>query len=434
VTISAKLSVAFCVAAAFLLAVGVGVVILINQLNVTLAQVAYYNLQIEQLGVAVGAIHRSPAEIPRHLARLDDLHQLARTETEREKITVATLSVTTRQLPEALQRLDDLAAYYRSETVRAYDRLGVLHRRAVFGAIIGLMDSIVLLVVLMYLVRQWLLRPLLALRIRALRMADGEPPAPVPATGGAEFAPLVAALNTLIASINDCQERAARAERFAAVGEATTHVAHNLSRPLASIRSLAEYERSARQEDPDARAAFEYIITTVDTLEHWVREMVHSARPLEFRARRQSLETIVQDALALVQPVASERKIKLQFEVAEGVADVQIDPLLFQQALVAVIDNAIDASADAGRVAIRLTNGANGHVKLNVRDDGEGIADDIKGKVFTPFFTTRPGRVGLGLTTAQRIVIMHHGSIQLDSEPDKGTTVSIELPAAPANG
>lgn len=431
-SVGGKLSIAFCVAAVFLLAVGIGAIVLIDQLNHTLADISQYNFQMEQLAVATSAIHKDPRPGQQHLARLNDLNNMARTAAERDLITGASQYLTRGRSAELMPKLDELAAYYRTSAVRAHDRLVAIHQRAVIGVIVAMMDSVLLLVCLMYLVRLWLLRPLLALGVPAAGIVVGELPQSIRAPRGKDFGVVVDALNKLIGRAHELETRAGKAERFATVGEASSHVAHNLTKPLDSIRTLAEHERNARKDDADARTAFDYIIATVDTLDHWVRDMVNSTRPFEFRAARQQLELVVHNSLALLQPAVTEKKIAVNFDSVDGVPDVNVDPLLFAQAVCAVLANAIDAAAEGGKVTISLSRGANGGAALAIRDDGEGMTDDIKGKAFNPFFTTRGDRCGLGLTTAQRIVALHHGSIHIDSEPDKGTTVRIELPAAQA--
>lgn len=420
----------FCIAAVFLLVVGVAAVYLVTQLNATLTEITWYNFQSEQLHAATSALHAEPTNRTKHQAWLSDLGKMTRDPAERDLIAVASSRLSQSQFIAMWAALDELAARYQRSMTSAHERLIAIHRRAVIGTIVALMDSIILLIVLMYFVRAWLLRPLVALGGQTAPVLAGNLPDRISAGPGAEFVAVTEPLNKLLAVARQSQERVGKTERFAAVGEASSLVVATLTRPLASVRKLAEYELTARRDDADVRAAFEYIVRTVDTLERWVREMVHSTRPMEFRAKKQSLEPVVYDALTLLKPVATERKVRVEFESEDGAPLVQVDPPMFQQAIVAIIANAIDASAEEGRVAVRLAGGTDRRAALTVRDDGEGMTADIQAKAFNPFFTTRQDRVGLGLTTAHRIVALHGGSIHIESEPDKGTTVKIELPAA----
>jgi len=418
------------VAAIFLLVVGIAAVYLVTQLNSTLTEITWYNFQAEQLHAATTTLHAEPNNRRKHQAWLNDLEKMARDPGERDLVATAATHFAQGRSTAAWQALDALASRYQTNSARAHERLITIHHRAVIGAIVALMDSIILLVLLMSLVRVWLLRPLVALGREVAPVLAGELTEKVTVGKGAEFQALTEPLNKLLAIGREAQDRVGKTERLAAVGEASSLVVAGLTRPLASVRKLAEYELAARRDDADVRAAFDYIARTVDTLERWVREMVHSTKPLEFRAKRQSLEPIVYDALTLLKPVAAERKVRVEFESEDGAPVAQVDTAMFQQVLVAVIANAIDASADDGRVAVRLAGAAEGRAVLTVRDDGEGMSAEIKAKAFNPFFTTRPDRVGLGLTTAQRIVALHRGTILLESEPNRGTTVRIELPAA----
>jgi signal transduction histidine kinase len=144
------------------------------------------------------------------------------------------------------------------------------------------------------------------------------------------------------------------------------------------------------------------------------------------------LRGIVDEALRRVSPVVARRAT---IDVRDGVAP----PVLasvghLEQVILGLVDNAARAIPDGrrGRVEIRIGPGPDGRVHLEVEDDGVGIAPDVLPRIFDPFFTTRDvgqGR-GLGLPTAHAIVAAHGGAMTVSSNPGKGTTFRIELPAA----
>jgi signal transduction histidine kinase len=199
---------------------------------------------------------------------------------------------------------------------------------------------------------------------------------------------------------------------------------------LAAIHSLAHYERNAPDVAPDAKLAFDHIIATTDTLQRWVRDITHTVRPFELKPVRQQIEPIIHDSLALLNPRISEKAIEVEFEPQDDLPAVHLDRTLFEQALVAIVTNAIDASPHNGRIAIVTVGTENGTVTVRIEDEGAGMNAEIKKRIFDQFFTTKPQAAGLGLTIADKIVALHGGKIEIDSQPEKGTRVSIHLPTA----
>jgi len=157
---------------------------------------------------------------------------------------------------------------------------------------------------------------------------------------------------------------------------------------------------------------------------------VNTTRPLELKACRQTLEPVIRDSISLLVPLLLERSIAIDFEPADSLPDVLLDRPLFEQALVAVLKNALDASPDESRNIVTTTSGPADTVRVTVADEGEGMSDEVCRRACDPFFTKRKDGVGLGLTYVRRIVELHVGKLTLESEAKKGTRVHIDLPAA----
>jgi signal transduction histidine kinase len=253
---------------------------------------------------------------------------------------------------------------------------------------------------------------------------------PIEIQTSGELSDLVAPLNKLSVSFKNLRDRATRAERLAALGESATHVAHGLRNPLHSIRTVAEFEREAPHCNPDAKVAFQHIIATVNILDRWSRDLIMTVRPLEPKLGSHPIEPLVQDTLALLKPRLADSAIQVDFECGDSVPPVLLDRTLFEQALVAVLANAIDATPENGRITIRAINGDNGTVLISIEDQGDGMSEVVKNKAFLPFFSTKPNSTGLGLTIAQKIVTLLQGRIELDRQQTKGTRVIIHLPVA----
>ena len=430
-TASGKIRTAFTVTGLFLLLVGVGAVILIEHVNGILEQTGFYNLQLEQVGDTTAKMRAQPQNIAQHLARLKDIEQWTRTDQERALVQNARTALETRaSSARALESLDQLSAYYRKAALTDHERLVKLHRRAVIGTFVIIIDGVVLLFIVMYLVRYWLLNPVLDVKVAVDAVNEGTIKGPLTLGEAEEFQEIASSLTNVDTKMKDMRDRLEKSERLAMIGEAAAHITNAMHSMLASMRRLAKYERDAGRVDPNAKAAFDYIIGTTDTMDSWIRGIANASRPLELNAAPAQLEPVIRDSLTLLNPRIAEKEIDVHFEPAESFPDVHIDRILFKQALVAVLSNAVDASPEKARLILITESKSNGKATLVIQDEGEGMSDEVRLRAFEPFFTNKTDAIGLGLTTAQKIIKLHNGDIVIESERGKGTRVHIHLPVA----
>ncbi|MDZ4108202.1 MAG: ATP-binding protein, partial [Brevundimonas sp.] len=113
-------------------------------------------------------------------------------------------------------------------------------------------------------------------------------------------------------------------------------------------------------------------------------------------------------------------------------APARIDPVAFEGAVKALTRNAVEAVDGQGSVAVRLETLMEGGLRLSVRDSGPGMDRDLAARAVEPFFTTREGAAGLGLSQAYAFARQSGGVLSIDSAPDRGAEISITLPAVPA--
>jgi signal transduction histidine kinase len=431
VRISTKLRVAFSIAACLFLAVGIAAIMIVGHLTDILTEAKSYNVPMKLVAETLDELRTSPAKTSDHLALLDNLDKWARTDFEHAQIDLAREQITRgHSVSKAADQLDKLAAFYRSETERADNQILVIHQRVVIGLIIITADIILLFVVLMALVRRWVVNPMLDIEERLARIAAGDFQSQAPPDAGKEIASLSASLDKITVQAKDLNEKLARTESLAVIGEGCSHTLHSVRSLLNSIRTLAQYEGGAKRADPNARAAFGFIIASVNKLESWVRDVLGTAHLRSPKLVPQHLEPVIRDTLSLLEPGFSEGNIEVDYRPADGLPVVALDRCLFEQALIAVLHNAIDASPHGGHIVIRTEGGTNDTVSVCVEDEGAGINNETRRLIFDPFFTTRKDAVGLGLTVARRIVELHRGSIEIESDPDKGTCMRIKIPVA----
>jgi signal transduction histidine kinase len=157
-----------------------------------------------------------------------------------------------------------------------------------------------------------------------------------------------------------------------------------------------------------------------------VGEFTAFARPPQFDRAPHDLAAILADVVRPYQG-ALPRGVSLTLDCAVPGPTVIADRRLLERAVVNLVENALQAVGEHGRVAVRLTSG-DGRASVEVEDDGPGIEPELRERVFEPFFSTKTGGSGLGLALVRKIAQQHGGGVALDSAPGKGTRCVLWLP------
>lgn len=241
-------------------------------------------------------------------------------------------------------------------------------------------------------------------------------------------------VETGVAVIQDLTERTAleaalrRRERLAAMGELAAGVAHEVRNPLNAIGLIAQ--RLEREFAPAAdREEYLGLARTVrgevERVDRIVAQFLRFARPPALVLGEVDLESVVEDAVRVVEPRA--RQKGLGVERAFGAAGrVRLDREQVVQALLNLLNNAVEATGE-GRVRV-TTRPGEGWVEVEVEDTGQGILPDDLERIFDLYFTTKPEGTGLGLSLVQRIAAEHGGRVEVRSQPRQGAAFRMRLP------
>ncbi len=434
VKVTAKLSVAFAVMAIFLLGAGVAAICFLEQVNPLLSEMKRHDRDLENLTQALRSIRSHPDDQQKNVAWVDDfLKETGHSERARHLALGARTWLQQAQTGPALKELEELQRQLHKATTSSHKRLVVVNRQVTLTMIIMLSGSVALLVLFFLALRFWIADPLLALKSTAASLAAGQSEVLADGLPAGEFADIGAALQQVADGRRADRAHGEQLARMAELGAACSHVTNNIRSTIGSIRTLATYEGTAHHVDPSARMAFQYIVATANKMESWIRDLHAAVSPTGLRAVRQPVEPILHDALSLVQPEINARGLQVQLAPADGLADVSIDRVLIEQALVAVLTNAIEASPPGGTIRIQTTAETDA-TTIAVADEGSGMSEEIKQRAFQAFYTTKPHSTGLGLTVAHAVVTRHGGDIALKTQPARGTSVVIRIPAAPKRG
>ncbi|NNC01997.1 GAF domain-containing protein [Corallococcus exiguus] len=221
-------------------------------------------------------------------------------------------------------------------------------------------------------------------------------------------------------------------ERFAALGELSAIVAHEVRNPLGVIFNAVATLRRIMNPGGDTAMLLDIVAEESDRLNRMVADLLDFTRPRNPVLQPEDLLRVLQDAFEAARAQApTERPVYLSVEVEPGLSAVPMDRRQIRQALFNVAVNAIQSMPQGGDVRVRGrrdTHGGREQLRIDVMDGGPGIPAELLHRVFEPFFTTKAQGTGLGLAVVKRILEEHRGEIAVESAPGRGTTFTFWLP------
>jgi len=224
------------------------------------------------------------------------------------------------------------------------------------------------------------------------------------------------------------QEQLRKTERIAELGTLASGMAHEIGTPMNVILGRAEYLMD-RVKEEQIKKGLQTIITQVERITRVMNQLLAFARRRQPERRALDLKDVVESSVEMFQERLARNRVEVEMALDAPCHAVHADADQMSQVLINLIMNAVQAMPDGGTLRIALAP-ADNMVRLTVADSGQGIPPESLEKIFDPFFTTKEfGQgTGLGLTVVKGIIEEHHGSITVESEQGKGTTLTIMLP------
>ena len=229
------------------------------------------------------------------------------------------------------------------------------------------------------------------------------------------------------------KESLRRSERLATVGTLAAGIAHQINNPIGCILNSAQYALMC-EEDEDVRDVWKRALLENETeakrCGRIVRSILQFSRNEPTARWSEDLNELVRRTTLLISPYASERAVTIDFIAATQPVVTLISPIEIEQVLVNILRNAIDAVEVAlGEVRVMIRSDGEQAI-ISIADNGRGISASEIDRIFDPFFTTRLsiGGTGLGLAVAHGIVTDHGGTMEVESEPEKGSEFVVTLP------
>jgi signal transduction histidine kinase len=216
--------------------------------------------------------------------------------------------------------------------------------------------------------------------------------------------------------------------RMAAIGRLTSGVGHEVKNPInAIVVHLELLKTKIGDAAPQATRHLEVIDAEIHRLDRVVQTLVDFSRPVELQLREQDLRQVIGDVLALASDELSTRRVTLESSMASNALIANVDADLLKQAVLNVIQNGAQAMPEGGTLRVVLEEVKKSAV-LRIADEGAGIPEEIRDRIFDLYFTTKSEGSGIGLAMTYRILQLHHGSVEVQNNVSRGTEFVMRIP------
>lgn len=220
------------------------------------------------------------------------------------------------------------------------------------------------------------------------------------------------------------------AEKLTMTGKIARSIAHEVRNPLTNLSLALEQLKDELDTDNEYVTMFTDIIgRNVDRIGQLITEMLNSSKPRDLDRKKQDFNQVVKETLQLVSDRIKLKRMRLETSFIEGECQALIDRDQVKTALLNILVNAVEAMQEGkGILCVKTSCTDDKRVYVEVTDNGGGISETDRQRLFDPFFTGKSGGMGLGLTATQNIINSHKGSIEVESQVGLGTTFRLYFP------
>lgn len=256
------------------------------------------------------------------------------------------------------------------------------------------------------------------------------------AEGPSEVRALSGAFGKMMDDLTLSKENLTRAAKLAVAGEMAAAMSHEIRTPLGILRSSAQVLAREKNLSTEGLEVAAFITTETERLNKLVSTLVDSARPRQPEFAMHNLVGLLEHAVAMLRMQANKKDISLELvinELAENTVpkalSVECDGEQITQVILNLLLNAIQVLPTGGKVVVSIFESAES-VTVSVADNGAGVSEAQKAQIFDPFFTQRPGGIGLGLAVSKQIVTAHFGSLTVEESTlaSSGADFRMKLP------
>lgn len=240
-------------------------------------------------------------------------------------------------------------------------------------------------------------------------------------------------LDQICRELKDTKDQLIQTSKMTALGELAASLAHELNQPLTVIKGLSKNSLKSIPEDSPVYEKIKLIVDASTKMEQVIKHLRIFSRSEGPGLKPIDLNRVIKDSFLILREILSKHAVETVFDLGP-LPKISGNPTRLEQVILNLASNAKDAMAEGGTLEITtrtIESGGLRFARMSFKDTGSGIPENIKDRIFDPFFTTKSvGKgTGLGLSISYSIIKEHNGDISVESEPGKGTTFHITIPA-----
>jgi two-component system, NtrC family, sensor kinase len=298
----------------------------------------------------------------------------------------------------------------------------------VFALLLGLVASGAVSALIFLLIRRMVIRPLRRLEDAAEQIGLGNYDVPVEPYADDEIGDVERALAKMQQAIRLSVSRQVETEKMSALGHLSAGIAHEIRNPLFAIRNDLDYLRRVYDSDARQKEVYHDMEEGVRRIGETVSAVLGYARPHRPEHGRHTFAEVLRSSMSLLGKRLEQEGVRVTASWPDDLPAIEMDAHQMEQVFVNLLTNAMRACADGGGHIAITGQRVGPSVEVRIEDNGRGIEEGDMCRIFDPFFTRSPDGTGLGLTIVRRIIDQHNGSIQVESEPGRGTVFTLRVP------
>jgi len=223
------------------------------------------------------------------------------------------------------------------------------------------------------------------------------------------------------------QEELIQANKFKVIGELAAGIAHEIRNPLGSIQGSLEILRKDYKPEDSKYEFLNILLKEVTRLNKVITDFLNYARPALPNLIDTEINQLIGETVLILSPQVAKKEITLKTNLHKNLPRIKADPSQLKQVFINLILNSLEAIENKGEITISTHLDRN-RVIVSFQDTGKGMSEETKGKIFTPFFSTKENGAGLGLGIVERIIQNHKGEIKVESYFGRGTVFTLSFP------
>ncbi|MEH7383430.1 ATP-binding protein [Bacillus sp. JJ1533] len=236
---------------------------------------------------------------------------------------------------------------------------------------------------------------------------------------------LLTRFNSYTKALTETHEELRNKEKLAFLGQMATTIGHEIRNPLASLKGFTQLQREKHKEDDLQYSIMEQEIDRIDSI---LTDLLVIGKPRQINVAHCNLQEHLGYVISIIEQSEQGKNIEVDLKMEPSFPLVECDEKQMKQVFLNLIKNGFESMPEGGTLTIEGSQIDDNKVSIRICDEGCGIPADVQEKLFQPFFTTKDYGTGLGLMVSRKIIEDHHGKIEMESEPGKGTKVEITLP------